>query len=45
MQNDKKTNLEYLRNPTLLDPLKHLLEIKTLRTKWKRENYVWQRTF
>jgi len=40
-----KTPLEYPKDPTLLNPFKHLLEIRTLGTKWKRENYVWQRTF
>jgi hypothetical protein len=29
--------LEYLRDPTLLDPLKNLLEIRTWGTKWKRK--------
>jgi hypothetical protein len=40
-----RTPLEYPRDPTLQDPFKHLLEIRTWGTKWKRENYVWQRTF
>jgi hypothetical protein len=30
--------LEYLRDPTLLDPLKNLLEIKTWGIEWKRQN-------
>ncbi len=29
--------LEYPRDPTLLDPLENLLEIKTWGTKWKRK--------
>jgi hypothetical protein len=29
--------LEYLRDPTLLDPLKNLLKIKIWGTKWKRK--------
>jgi hypothetical protein len=29
--------LEYPRDPTLLDPLKNLLEIKIWGTKWKRK--------
>ncbi len=33
-----KTPLEYPRDPTLLDPLKQLLEIRTWGTKWKRQN-------
>ncbi len=28
--------LEYPRDPTLLDPLKNLLEIRTWGTKWKK---------
>ncbi len=32
-----KTPLEYPRNPTLLDPLKQLLEIKTWGSKWKKK--------
>jgi hypothetical protein len=32
-----KTPLGYPRDPTLLDPLKHLLKIKTWGTKWKRK--------
>jgi hypothetical protein len=32
-----KKPLEYTRNPTQLDPLKHLLETRTWGTKWKRE--------
>jgi hypothetical protein len=32
-----KKPLEYPRNPTQLNPLKHLLEIRTWGTKWKRE--------
>jgi hypothetical protein len=30
-------HLEYPRDPTLLNPLKNLLEIKTWGTKWKRQ--------
>ncbi len=29
-------SLEYPRDPTLLDPLKNLLKIKTWGTKWKK---------
>ncbi len=32
-----KTALEYPKDPTLLDPLKHLLKTRTWGTKWKRE--------
>ncbi len=32
-----KTPLEYPRNPTLLNPLKKLLEIRTWGSKWKKK--------
>jgi hypothetical protein len=32
-----KTPLEYPRDPTLLDPLKLLLKIKTLGLEWKKQ--------
>jgi hypothetical protein len=32
-----KTPLEYPRNPTLLNPLKQLLEIRTWGTEWKKQ--------
>jgi hypothetical protein len=32
-----KINLEYPRDPTLLNPFKELLEIITWGTKWKRQ--------
>jgi hypothetical protein len=32
-----KTPLEYPRNPTLLNPLKKLLEIRTWGSKWKNK--------
>jgi hypothetical protein len=32
-----QTPLEYPRNPTLLNPLKQLLEIRTWGTKWKSQ--------
>jgi hypothetical protein len=31
-----KKSLKYLRDDTKLDPLEHLLEIRTWGTKWKR---------